>query len=623
MATNPQSASNKRAGAAADGGAAYLDPLCWNRLLSADKLRDTAVVWLGMQCSRTAGVHSGVVVLGPPGDGPFAPVSTWPAGARPTTALMQASELAMAERKNVARQSPDGDAAASYIAVPLELDGMLYGVVALECEASSDSELLYQLRDLQWGVSHLHAAALREQPGKRSRDAEQLRLVLTNLVACLETGDAAAARTVLLNRLVAEIGAARGMLGEVTEQTLRVVAISGAAQVNLKANLVQAVAAAMQEAVDQNRALRLPLHDGDDMLIHRAHDELAQAESYRAICTVPIYNEAQVTGALLFEREQPFEDEEVSLLEQVGAACGPILHLKRLNDRSLLAVSRDRSLGFLRALIGPRHAVLKAVILILSVLVAALALIDGTHRVAAPVVLEGAVERVVTAPYAGYVSGAITRPGDVLAEGDEMARLEDRDLRLDLARLLSQREQLERQYLEAIAERERAGTQIIKAQIAQTDAQIELLNERVSRSVIRAPFAGTVVSGDLSRSIGEPVERGQTLFKVAPLGDYRVALSVDERDVTFLREGQRGRLVLAPRPELDLDIEVARITPVAAAEEGLNVFRVEARLLQPAPDLRPGMTGTGKIDIGERRLLWIWTHRFTDWLRVALWRWLP
>ena len=44
----------------------------------------------------------------------------------------------------------------------------------------------------------------------------------------------------------------------------------------------------------------------------------------------------------------------------------------------------------------------------------------------------------------------------------------------------------------------------------------------------------------------------------APLGDYRVALSVDERDVTFLQEGQRGQLVLAPRPELDLDIVLSR-----------------------------------------------------------------
>ena len=31
----------------------------------------------------------------------------------------------------------------------------------------------------------------------------------------------------------------------------------------------------------------------------------------------------------------------------------------------------------------------------------------------------------------------------------------------------------------------------------------------------------------------------------------------------------------------------------------------------------------GKIEAGERSLLWIWTHRFTDWLRLKSWEWLP
>ena len=29
------------------------------------------------------------------------------------------------------------------------------------------------------------------------------------------------------------------------------------------------------------------------------------------------------------------------------------------------------------------------------------------------------------------------------------------------------------------------------------------------------------------------------------------------------------------------------------------------------------------LAIGERRLLWIWTHRFTDWLRLSFWNWMP
>jgi hypothetical protein len=35
------------------------------------------------------------------------------------------------------------------------------------------------------------------------------------------------------------------------------------------------------------------------------------------------------------------------------------------------------------------------------------------------------------------------------------------------------------------------------------------------------------------------------------------------------------------------------------------------------------MEGVGKIVADQRRLLWIWTHEATDWLRLALWNWLP
>ena len=33
------------------------------------------------------------------------------------------------------------------------------------------------------------------------------------------------------------------------------------------------------------------------------------------------------------------------------------------------------------------------------------------------------------------------------------------------------------------------------------------------------------------------------------------------------------------------------------------------------------MTGVGKIHVEERRLVWIWTRSFTDWLRLKLWSW--
>lgn len=142
--------------------------------------------------------------------------------------------------------------------------------------------------------------------------------------------------------------------------------------------------------------------------------------------------------------------------------------------------------------------------------------------------------------------------------------------------------------------------------------------------MLSAPYDGVVVSGDLSQLIGTPVEQGKLLFEVAPLEGYRVVLKVNDRDIGRLRVGQRGELVLSSLPGRPMAFTVRAVTPVSAQLDGRNVFRVEAQL--DAADLarlRPGMEGVGKVVVGEASLLWVTTHGFVDWLRLALWSWLP
>jgi hypothetical protein len=35
------------------------------------------------------------------------------------------------------------------------------------------------------------------------------------------------------------------------------------------------------------------------------------------------------------------------------------------------------------------------------------------------------------------------------------------------------------------------------------------------------------------------------------------------------------------------------------------------------------MEGIGKINAGRERMIWIWTHSFTDWLKLWVWSWWP
>ena len=109
------------------------------------------------------------------------------------------------------------------------------------------------------------------------------------------------------------------------------------------------------------------------------------------------------------------------------------------------------------------------------------------------------------------------------------------------------------------------------------------------------------------------------LFEVAPLDAWRVVLQVDERDVLQVRPGAAGELVLSGLPGERHRIKVAKVAPVALAEEGRNAFRVEAEVQGASPLIQPGMEGVGKVEAGERSLAWIAFHRIFDWMRYTLW----
>jgi len=219
--------------------------------------------------------------------------------------------------------------------------------------------------------------------------------------------------------------------------------------------------------------------------------------------------------------------------------------------------------------------------------------------------------------------GAPLRAGDTVREGELIAKLDDRDLVLERLKWQSQREQYLKQYRDALAKLGRAEIAVLRAQLGQAEAQLALAEEQLARTRVVAPFNGLIVSGDLSQSLGAPVARGDVLFEVAPLDAYRVILEVDDRDMLELRTGQRGNLILTGRSDAVLPFSVEKITPVSESREGRNFFRVEAALEGTPAFLRPGMKGVGKITVGRRRLVWIWTHGFFDWLRLAAWSFLP
>jgi multidrug efflux pump subunit AcrA (membrane-fusion protein) len=427
----------------------------------------------------------------------------------------------------------------------------------------------------------------------------------------------------MVAELTSEFACERVAFAEMRGHHCNVVALSNSADFDHRSNLVRRIADAMDESVEQDRAILYP--DANSKLIQRAHQKLVRKHDLDSVVTIPLVYSGKVFGAvtLIGNTGFPLDGKSLGLCQQIMSLVTPFLVLKRDQERGALAKLNDSIGNGLGALFGIRYLKTKLAITLIASLLTVTSFVEADFRITADAVLEGEVQRVVAAPISGYLLSSAVRAGDTIRRGDIMASLDDSELKLELTRLNGGLQKSRREYREAQSSRDLVGVRVIREQINQIVAEIELIEQQLKSINLTAPFDGVVIEGDLSQALGSPVERGDTLFKIAPLDDYRIILKVDEKQIAYVKQGQQGRLTLSSLSQQSLPIRIERITSVARAEDGANFFRVEASLPDSGVNLRPGMEGIGKINAGRERLVWIWTHEFTDWFRLWLWSWWP
>jgi multidrug resistance efflux pump len=590
--------------------------------------------WLALQCRIIRGVRSGVVIVRSQPTGSYAPAAYWPDARRNVKHLAEVAERALGERHGlVIKREPEpgtSDHDRYDVAYPIQIQGQPHGVVAIDITARPEPEIEAVIRQLQWGAGWLEVLlhrvkAARPDPDSAAATSERLKTLLEIVTSPLGHERFYSASTAFVTALATRLDCDRVSLGFLAGGRARVRAVSHSAQFGKKTNLVQAIAAAMDEATDQHATIVVPPPPGAAARVTRAHETLARQSGTGGICTIPLAAGTRIVGALTLERPggHGFDATTVEVCEAIAAVAGPVLELQRRDDRWLIGKTGETITRQLAHLVGPRHVPLKLGALVAAGVVALLVFATGEFRVSAKTVMEAGMRQAAVAPFNGYIKDAPARAGDLVRAGQTLSVLDDRELRLERLKWLSQQEQYVKQHQQALANRNAAQVNITSAQIDHAKAQIALLDDQLSKTRLLAATDGVVVSGDLSQSLGAPVERGQVLFEIAPMDAYRVALEVDERDVSEVAVGQHGHLLLSAAPTEALPFVVKKITPVSTAREGRNYFRVEATLERTPPNLRPGMEGVGKIEIAQRRLVWIWTRQAVNWVRLQIWTWLP
>jgi RND family efflux transporter MFP subunit len=607
-----------------------LDQALWSVLTGEAEAAPFARAWLALLCRMVPGVARAVLVLRH--DGALMPIARWPDGDPGSAQLSHVAEMALTERRGVVSR-PRGramgpntridDNRASHLGFPLLFGGEDQGVVAVELEGVGDAALRDAMRQLQWAASWIELRQLRVQStsdGARLRQGyAALDVAATALAA--DRFDAAARATA--TEMALRLRASRVAIGWLTRRSIRVVGLSHAVGPGKRADATVNLASAMDEAVDQGASLLFPLPGGETLPSRAAHARLVAQNGGPYVLTVPLTMHGRIAGAVTVERDEPIDQDAIDLTEAIAALVGPVLGQLHLNERWLSTIGFHIFVRTIRQLFGAEHYVLKLSVGIIVGIVAFFSLFHTEYHVNAQAVVEGEVRRSIAAGLDGYIGSEHVRAGQVVHQGDVLATLDNSELNLQRLRWVATRQQHQSELDRALATGTRADVNIGGAQIAEAAAEIALLDAQLARTRITAPFDGLITNGDLSQSVGMPVQRAQVLFEIAPLDSYRVIIRVPDSEIARVAPDHTGTLVLSALPDRHFDMHVVRVTPIAEQTDGSNTFRVEARLDSISPQLRPNMEGVAKIDAGRHLLIWAWTHHLIDAVRLWLWSWWP
>jgi hypothetical protein len=575
----------------------------------------TLRAWLEMTCSAVPGANAAIIVIASGDQKEFHLSAAWP-GMPAGLSLVRFSEKCLGGRKPIA----ETEAGETIAGIPLADHERLIGALIIRASAALSEQ---QLRSaVAVAGAYLNQIILGNIAELADTGHESMTLQTALLKQLCRPDDFPRAAMETVNWLATRFACTRVGLGMARKKGLRLEALSHAAWFDRKTQEVTAIENAMDEALDQRRSVVLPVPPEGTAAISIAHRDAARG---RCVCSVVLAGgDGLGTGVLYLERptDLPFTSAEVHTLEQTARMIGPVLESRELAHRWIGGRTRDLWQAFVDRLRDPRRPALRAGIALGILALGAVTLVDASWRVGAEAAIEGEQQRVIPAPFEGYIAQASVKAGLVVRKDQPLAELDSRQTRLDLQRWIAEEAQYRSRYHDALAKHDQPLAAISLAQMQQALAQRALAEDKLARSVLRAPYDAFVVSGDLSQQIGGPVEQGKVLFELAPLDAYRVIVKVDESDIRAVRVGQGGHLVLSGLTGEKLAFRVKNIS-VPEAKDGRNVFRVEAQLDKADKALRPGMQGVAKIEVGERSLLWIWTHKAWHWLQLQAWKWLP
>lgn len=576
--------------------------------------------WLQWQCKLMSDVKFGTIYLSN-NEGGLEKIAIWPKDAEEPSARVKeiSYEILQSSSSSIHKEQCLTDSNSSVcemFSVPVKSKEQVIGSVSIMLSVRSEEQKKAVLQLLQWGVVWLESLLFKAFDEIYKADA-----VIGDIAELLTKGDPFPLTAhKICNLLNERFKCQRVGFGLVKGMRVKLLGLSGQIDFNGESQLTRQIELVMEESAEQSSMIHYS-EPNDSQTVTMHHKAYVDSNRNSQLLSVPVISEKNVLGVLFFQTasNNPINKHEIKILQRLTHLISlPLLQHKSRRMLFNKPVTNE-SANFINRLLGQNYLKLKFLGLSLVFAVVGLSFVQTDQQVYAKSDIVGSVQYQIISPQSGFIEDAKVRAGDYVAKGSPVVVLDRKDLLLEKQKLESELTKIARQYQQALAKKERAQIGMAVAEKAQIQAQLDLLIEKLKRGVIRSPIDGLVVSGDLSQMLGAPIEKGQQLFEIAPLDDYRVLLRVDEHDIAKVDLNQNGVLRLTGLPYEPLAVKLTRITSQSEALEGANYFRIEADVISSGVTIKPGMQGVTQIKVGQASVLTVWMQSTLERLRLWLW----
>lgn len=423
----------------------------------------------------------------------------------------------------------------------------------------------------------------------------------------------------IVNGLKNKYGFAEVELGIVRNNRVRVTTISGRAKFHRGAPGVTSVQQAFEECLDAGRSLcsHPELDESLDGRRHYVlHEQWSRLSGGCPVVTVPLKEGESIIAIIGFRLESHDSLLPVTLaeFEQKLSPLGPGIVLADRLHRPWHKVAWHSTL---KSFGGASR--LQQALLLAFAIGAVAAMVWGITPHPYVEAVEASVgneqRQVFAAPHAAVLSEVAVRPGEHVASGSLLFRLDTQQLRAQLDEATASAELARIERATALAKRQPAVAAEAHARFESARAEIELLRLRLESCEIRSRSSGYVVGEDSRARIGEELAQGDTIVEVAPDGSMILKLHIPQTLIHEVAVGCRGQFASLARPDQLLPFEIVSVERAAQAIGGKTVYVADARLESGAQTPLLGTTGTARLELGERTGAWLLWHAPMRYLR--------